>query len=295
MLDFENRKRDCVDAVEQDFLKKFATNSQNKKQFHKDLYEACIMDVICTYEDLDISYVVKREEPDFVLECDNDVLAVEVRKVECKENDIKDNQNNQYARWGKIRNICAECEKELDKSIYGQKFIYVKTLPKLFDLNIIPEFVLVKKSLMSVIMGNEKSNDYWTDVEILPNIDNTIKTSLQSSSIEDADSFSTVNNELELQNNKNRSPNIFLHGNLIMEQLTVEHIKNCIRNKEEKLPTYKHNLLTEGYSPTQYWLILDVPNDFSAYYDLNNLKVHSVFDRIYLVDLYYKQEILRLK
>lgn len=295
MIDFENLKRDCVDTVEQSFFKKFAINSQNRKQFYKDLYEACIMDVICTFEDLDISSVVKREEPDFVLECGNDVLAVEIRKVECKENDIEDNQNNQYARWGKIRNICTECEKELDKSIYGQKFIYVKTLPKLFDLNIIPDFILVKKSLMSVIMGNEKSNDYWTDVEILPNIDNTIKTSLPSSSIEDADSFSTVNNEFELQNKKNQTPNIFLHGNLIMEQLTVEHIKYCIRNKEEKLPTYKHNLFIEGYSPTQYWLILDVPNDFSAYYDLNNLKVHSVFDRIYFVDLYYKQQISRLK
>ena len=88
MIDFENLKRDCVDTVEQSFFKKFAINSQNRKQFYKDLYEACIMDVICTFEDLDISSVVKREEPDFVLECGNDVLAVEIRKVECKENDI---------------------------------------------------------------------------------------------------------------------------------------------------------------------------------------------------------------
>ena len=270
MSDLGNIKRVCANSVEQEFLEKIVSSSEkpNKKDFYKKVNEASVVDIVFSFENIDISSVIIREEPDFLL---NETIAIEIRKVECKCDEAKYNKNNQYARWGKVREICNQCEKELDVSIYGSKNIFVKTLPKLFDLERSIDFNTVKKDLISAIMGSKVSNDYWADVEFLPKCD------------------------FVPQDNIMPRPSIFLHGFLPIEQLTVDHIKECIRGKEKKLPKYKHQLSNDGYSPTQYWLILDIPNDFIANYNFKEFSVQSNFDRIYLVDIYYKQQILRLK
>lgn len=289
LTDLESIKRKCVDSVEQMFY--FENKSLTKKEFYKALHEAAVTDLVCAYENIDISYAKKREEPDFVVSCINETYAIEVRKVDCKDETLEDCKNNQYARWGKIREICTECEKELDSSIYNQKNIYVRTQSRLFDLNDIPDFKHIKKALIAVITGREKSNEYWADVEIFPKREILPKTPISSLDNEEC----IIEMEPIEQDKTIVSPTILLHGNLIMEQLTVEHIKYCITDKEKKLPAYINNLLTTGYSPTQYWLILDIPNELAVNYDFKNYKVQSNFDRIYLVDIYYKQQILRLK
>ena len=264
MSDLGNIKRVCTNSVEQEFLEKKGSSSEtpNRKEFYKKVNEASVVDIVSSFENIDISSVIIREEPDFLL---NKTIAIEIRKVECKYNKAKYNKNNQYARWGKIREICNQCEEELDVKIYGSKNIFVKTLPRLFDLD------TVKKALISVIMGNKVSNDYWADVEFLPKSDFVSQDKIIA------------------------RPSIFLHGSLSIEQLTVDHIKECIREKEEKLLKYKHKLSNDGYSPTQYWLILDIPNDFIVNYNFKEFSMQSNFDRVYLVDIYYKQQILRLK
>ena len=281
-------KRDCQNAVEEKFTEVFLPSCtyDTKKKFFNAMYEAGVVDAVISIENIKVDSIIKREEPDFVVCCSDDTLAIEVRKVSIASTNP---HNNQYSRWGWLQMICQECEHELDNYDFQNRQIYISPLPKLLDLNDVPERAKVKYALLSVITGKEQNNEYWGNVEISGKATSALRPLLIPLT-DDVEYCESIR-----QGRKIPRPQILLRGNLVCEMLTPAHINECIKEKENKLPTYKTNIKSEGYSSSQYWLILDIPNDLVVNHNLEQLGVDSSFDRVYLVDMYYKRQIIRLK
>lgn len=276
-------KRICQKKVEINYLNAVQSNKKGTKQkFYKDLEEACIFDVVITAEDLIATEVEKREEPDITFEFQGNSIAVEIRKVDIL-NDSSSN-NNQYARWRAIQKVIEICESELsEQEEYKTQIISVRYMTRLFDLNVPYNETVVKNSLLSVITKKEIVNDYWADAEVLPR--NFVDDTLQSN-----DGLL-----MPIQQSRSKSPKILLHGVLPIQELTIHRIRECIKEKENLLPRYKTKLQNNGYKPSQYWLVMHIPNEFIVSYNCEHQQIDSLYDRVYLVDLYYKRQIIRLK
>lgn len=277
-------KRDCQTVVENDYFDTLLLQERGKnRKYHQSLEEAGILDVVITAEDITVSNVIKREEPDFLLELPSNTIAVEVRRV-----DILDEEgcnNNQYARWGFIKSVIKECRIELGKyEEYKNRVINITSSPRLYDLKETLDKQQVVRALLSVVTHQEESNDYWMNVEIMPTI-----LSGDASTGEESLFMSMLPSRHDY-------PQIHLNGILPTQNLTLEMVDRCIKDKEKLLPNYVVGLAAGGYNPSQYWLVMHIPESFIVSYDWGDCpEIESLYDRVYLVDIYYKQQIIRLK
>lgn len=277
-------KRDCQTVVENNYFDTLLLQERGKnRKYHQSLEEAGILDVVITAEDITVSNVIKREAPDFLLELPSNTIAVEARRVNIL--DEKGRNNNQYARWKFIKGVIKECRIELGKyEEYKNRVINITSSPKLYDLKETLDKQQVVRALLSVVTHQEESNDYWMNVEIMPTI-----LSGDASTGEESLFMSMLPSRHDY-------PQIHLNGILPTQNLTLEMVDRCIKDKEELLPDYVVGLATGGYNPSQYWLVMYLPEDFIVSYDWGDCpEIESLYDRVYLVDIYYKQQIIRLK
>ena len=277
-------KRDCQTVVENNYFDTLLLQERGKnRKYHQSLEEAGILDVVITAEDITVSNVIKREEPDFLLELPSNTIAVEVRRVDILDEEGRN--NNQYARWGFIESVIKECRIELGKyEEYKNRVINITSSPKLYDLKETLDKQQVVRALLSVVTHQEESNDYWMNVEIMPTI-----LSGDASTGEESLFMSMLPSRHDY-------PQIHLNGILPTQNLTLEMVDRCIKDKEKLLPNYVAGLATGGYNPSQYWLVMHLPENFIVSYDWGDCpEIESLYDRVYLVDIYYKQQIIRLK
>lgn len=83
------------------------------------------------------------------------------------------------------------------------------------------------------------------------------------------------------------------YGNRSFDVVYYKDIEKSIKKKEELLVKYRNSPCNSEIE--KYWLIISVPEEFVIKFDIENIKITSSFDNVFVVDMFYHRQVLQLK
>lgn len=224
--------------------------------------------------------IIKSESPDFIVDFDTYKLGVEITDLNLRDF----NGKNKRELEKNINRSIHECQKKLEKYGIIGKTIRVEFLDRVYECNSKYKSNIIRENLIAKIINPDIPSEYFGNVEFLDDV------IIGNNKYNQDD----CNPKLMLRINRNTPQNVILpYGKRDLDVVYCDNIKTAVEKKEKLLVNYRGD--HRNCEIEKYWLIINIPDVFVVYFPTEIAQVTSLFDNVFIVDMFFHKQVLRLK